>query len=67
MAIHSFGIMEESPTREQNFIKYEPGNFRYVNVNDRYIEPLLKELRVMQCYWHSINRKEQGLCYCGIT
>lgn len=67
MAKHTFGIMEEAPTAQQKFLHYELENYRSVDVNDRYIEPLLKELSTMMCYWHSLNRKELGLCYCGIT
>lgn len=67
MAKHGFGIMDEEPTKEQNFIHYEPEKYRYVEVNDIYIEPILPDLKIMQCFWHSLNRRELGLCYCGIT
>ena len=67
MAKHEFGIIDTTPTTEDGFNCYEPAKYHCISVGDRYVEPLLKELRSMQCFWHSLNRKELGLAYCGIT
>lgn len=41
MASHEFGIMESSPKYTQKYHKYEPKKYKYIKINDDFIEPLL--------------------------
>ena len=67
MAKHEFGIMDIAPTLKQEYNKYEPEKYHCISVEDEYIGPLLKELSVIPCYWHSLKQEKRGLAYYGIT
>ena len=67
MAKHEFVIMDIAPTLKQEYNKYEPEKYHCISVEDEYIEPLLKELSVIPCYWHSLKQEKRGLAYYGIT
>ena len=67
MAKHEFGIMDIPPTRVQEYNTYEPEKYHCLSVEDEIIESLLQDFSVIPCYWHSLNREERGLAYCGIT
>lgn len=67
MAKHEFGIMDVSPTLEQEYNKYEPEKYHCISVEDESIEPMLEEFSAIPCYWHSLKREERGLAYYGIT
>lgn len=67
MSRHEFGIMDVVPKNTENFEKYEPQKFHCISVHDDYIEPLLEEFSKIQCYWHSLSKREKGLAYCGIS
>lgn len=67
MAKHEFGIMEQRPESGKAYNEYTPERYRCVSVHDDLIEPLLDEFQALPCYWHSVNRPEMGLAYCGIS
>lgn len=67
MAYHEFGIMENAPKASQRFDEYEPEKFKYIKINDDFIEPLLPEFQSIRCYWHTLKHPEMNLAYCGIT
>ena len=67
MACHEFGLLPEMPAPGERYDAYEPERYRCICVDDDLIEPLLKKLAGMPTYWHSLDRPERGLAYCGIT
>jgi len=67
MAKHEFGIMQNTPSKGQRYDRYEPEKFNCISVNDDYILSLLDDLKQLRCYWHTLDRPEMGLAYCGIT
>lgn len=67
MAKHEFGIMRKNPAPHQRYDTYEPEKYDCISVHDDFIEPLLDELSALDCYWHTIDRPEKGLAYCGIS
>ena len=67
MNTHEFGIMAVDPQPDEQFSRYEPERYDCILVNDVYIEAILEEMQSVPCYWHSRQRPEQGLAYCGIT
>ena len=66
MAKHEFGIMPNTPGSER-YDSYEPEKYDMVSIDDEYIEEILKEFDDISCYWHTLNRPEKNLAYCGIT
>jgi len=67
MAKHEFGIMKVAPRLNKRYDTYEPEKYKCISVDDDYIEPLLERLSQIDCYWHSLERPEKNLAYCGIT
>lgn len=67
MASHKFGIMNLSPELNERYDYYEPEKYDCISINDDYIEPLLEKLACIECYWHTLERPERGLAYCGIN
>lgn len=67
MAKHEFGIMNISPKRDERYDTYEPEKYNCISVHDDYIEPLLDNLSLIDCYWHTLECPGKGLAYCGIT
>ncbi len=67
MAKHEFGIMQNNPASEERFDSYEPQKYNCISVDDDFMEPIMTELQSIDCYWHSLQRAEKGLAYCGIT
>ena len=67
MASHKFGIMNLSPELNERYDYYEPEKYDCISINDDYIEPLLEKLACIECYWHTLERPEIGLAYCGIN
>lgn len=67
MPKHEFGIMKQEPKLNKRYDTYSPEKYDCISVSDDYIEPLLKKLEIIDCYWHTLNRPEKNLAYCGIT
>jgi hypothetical protein len=67
MSKHEFGIMQKNPKSEERFDSYEPQKYDCIQVDDDLIEPIMMELQSVNCYWHTLQRMEKGLAYCGIT
>ena len=67
MPKHEFAIMPTPPIQGTRYDCYEPQKYNCLLVNDDYILPLLERLNEVQCYWHTLDRSESGLNYCGIT
>ncbi len=67
MARHEFGIMQTSPQKGERYDEYEPHKYNCISVDDEYIEEIDKKLLDMPAFWHTIDRAEKGLAYCGIT
>lgn len=66
MAKHEFGIMLHTPGDER-YDKYEPEKYQLISIDDEYIEKLLTEFEEILCYWHTRQRPEKNIAYCGIT
>lgn len=68
MAKHEFGILPWDPLPGERYDDYTPERCRrVVPVDDDWIEPLLDKLAAVPVYWHTLDRPETGLAYCGIT
>lgn len=67
MAKHQFGVMEKEPIDTQRFDEYEPYKYNFISIDDDYIEPILVDLKNIDCYYHTLLNKSKGLDYCGIT
>lgn len=64
--VHEFGILDDDDEQE-NDIDYEPEKYNCISVHDDIIECLVDRLSIMKTYYHSFNRPNIGLAYCGIT
>ena len=67
MAAHEFGILPRAPRPGERYDAYEPEKYACVSVDDDWIWPLLEKLAGVPTYWHTTDRPETGLAYCGIT
>lgn len=67
MASHEFGIMESKPKDKERFDEYDSYKYNFIKIDDDFIEPILIDLQSIDCYWHTLEVKEEGLAYCGIT
>ncbi len=67
MLKHVFGIMPTDPRLGIRYEEYEPDKFNCIFVEDEAILTILDELKKMKCYWHSIDRQENGLAYHGVS
>ena len=67
MPTHKFGIMKKAPKQSERFDVYVPEKYDCISVNDDDIEPLLEKLSQIPCFWHTLERPEKNLAYCGIT
>ena len=45
----------------------EPNKYNCISIDDDFIKPILVELQNVNCYWHTLENKGDGLAYCGIT
>ena len=64
--VHEFGILDDND-RQENYIDYDPEKYNCISVHDDIIECLVDRLSIMKTYYHSFNRPNIGLAYCGIT
>ena len=67
MPKHEFGIMQKEPSFYEHYDTYEPQKYNCIAVDDDFIEPIMVNLQGVDCYWHTLQREERGLAYCGIT
>lgn len=67
MSYHDFGIMQTAPEHGKRYDDYEPEKFNCISVNDDYIEKVVQKLNDIDFYWHTLDVKEKGLAYYGIT
>lgn len=67
MPKHEFGIMQRDPSEKERFDSYEPQKYNCIRVDDGFIEPIVTDLQSVDCYWHTLQKAEKGLAYCGIT
>lgn len=67
MAKHEFGIFETEPEQDNRYDEYCPEKYGCIAIHDDYIEPLLRELSVLETYIHTLSRPGNGLVYYGIT
>ncbi|MCG3087323.1 short-chain dehydrogenase [Sporosarcina cyprini] len=64
--VHEFGIfLDEDKLKE--YIEYDPKRYHGMTVDDDIMSELLESLAGMKTYFHSYDRPEYGLAYCGIT
>lgn len=63
---HEFGLIDNI-NNQTDFEGYNPEKYNCISVDDELIESLFENLFIMKTYFHSLNRPEFGLAYCGIT
>lgn len=66
MAKHDFGLLPTAPAQHEHY-DYTPEKYGCIQVPDELIEPLMEKLTQLRCFWHTIDRPEKNLAYCGIT
>lgn len=64
--VHEFGILDDFDSQKE-YNEYTPQKYNSINVDDDIISSLIENLSIMKSYFHSFNRPEYGLAYCGIT
>ncbi len=67
MAVHNFGIMDKPPQKSEIYETFEPEKYNCISVSDDYIEPILSLMCNIEFFYNTLNIKEKGLNYCGIT
>ena len=67
MAKHEFGIMQNKPEYGKRYDEYEPQKYNCISVDDCYLEAMVADFEVIDCYWHTLDVKEKGRAYCGVT
>lgn len=66
--VHEFGVMSTDPEPGERYDEYEPQKYGCIAVDDALVEQFGDAvLRDLPCYWHTLDRPEHGLAYCGIT
>lgn len=66
MPVHEFGIIDDFNTLE-DYGYYAPKEYKCISVDDDLIQNLSETLQIMKSYFHSSDRPEFGLAYCGVT
>ena len=66
MPFHQFGIMD-SVDKKKSYIDFCPEKYNCVAVDDDVMDILASKLQVMPTYFFSLDKKEYGLNYYGIT
>lgn len=67
MEKHEFGIMQNKPLSNERFDEYQPDKYNCISIDDELIESIFIDLQSIDCYWHTLENKENGLNYYGIT
>ena len=67
MARHEFGIMQSAPRSGEVYFDYEPEKYDCISVDDEIVERIDWKTKDVKCFWHTVDRPEKGLAYCGIT
>ena len=67
MARHEFGIMDIAPRSGEEYIDYEPELYNCISVDDEIVERIDRKIKDVKCFWHTVDRPQKGLAYCGIT
>lgn len=66
-SVHDFGIIDDVNSKKDYDGEYSPEKYNCISVEDDIICSLSKNLSVMKTYLHSLDRREFGLAYFGIT
>ena len=64
--VHEFGILTDFDS-QKDYNDYDPQEYNCISVDDDIIYHLNEQLAKMKTYFHSFDRLEYGLAYCGIT
>lgn len=67
MAKHEFGIMPNVPIKGKRYDDYEPQKYNCITVDDIYLENIISGFDNIDFYWHTLDVKEKGIAYCGVT
>lgn len=67
MAKHEFALLEQAPSSNEIFNKYEPQKYDCISIDDDFLEPVMEDLKKLNCYWHTLQNPEKGLAYTGVT
>lgn len=64
--VHEFGIIDNFKSKK-NYNDYNPQKYQCISVDDDMIQNLSEQLSIIKTHFHSLDRPEYGLAYCGIT
>ena len=67
MAKHHFGITPCAPLPHVRYDDFTPAKYGCIAVEDDALDPVVEDLCGLPCFWHTPDRPEHGLAYCGIT
>lgn len=67
LAKHEFGIMQNAPKQGKRYDEYEPQKYNCISVNDDCLENIIANFNNIDFCWYTLDVKEKGLAYCGIT
>ena len=67
MAKHKFGIMQNAPEQGKRYDEYEPQKYNCISIDDAYLEDIIENFNHIDFYWHTLDVKEKGIAYCGVT
>ena len=51
----------------KNFRAYEPEKYNCISVDDIYLENIVSSFDHIDFYWQTLDIKEKGIAYCGVT
>lgn len=63
---HEFGLIDNIDSHK-DFDRYSPEDYNCISIDDVIVESLFENLLAMETYFHSLDRPEFGLAYCGVT
>lgn len=66
MAEHEFGIID-CIDKHKSYIDYCPEQYDCITIDDSIMELVVQKLEVMPTYFFSLDKKEHGLNYYGVT
>lgn len=67
MVYHEFGIMMQAPEEGKQYNEYEPQKYNCISVSDDCLENIVEKLQHIDFYWHTLENKQKGIAYYGIT
>ena len=59
--------MPDAPLKGKRYDDYEPEKYNCISVDDIYLENIVSSFDHIDFYWQTLDIKEKGIAYCGVT